>query len=126
MLNNKGQSLVLFILVIPILLGIMALVIDVGKAFNEKNNMENTIEFVIDYGLEKETLEEKELALLLDYNLNNYENNLKVEEDKITISSKTYVEGIFTNILNIKGFTIESSYRGYLNEAGKKIIEKIK
>ena len=40
-MNNKGQSLVLFVLIIPILLGITALVIDVGKTISTKNNINN-------------------------------------------------------------------------------------
>ena len=51
MLNNKGQSLVLFILIIPMLIGIAALVIDVGNAYNQKNEMNNAIELVLEYGL---------------------------------------------------------------------------
>lgn len=123
MLNNKGQSLVLFVLLLPIMLGVMALVIDVGNALNKKNEMENSIEFVIDYGLKMESLNKNELDLLLNYNLSDCENILNIEEDKIIISSKTYVEGIFTNILNIKGFPIESSFEGYLNERKKEIIK---
>lgn len=124
MLNNKGQSLVLFILMIPILLGVMALVIDVGNVFNKKNEMENAIEFVIDYGLQKE-LEENELKKLLNYNLEDCENTLVIEDGKIIVFSNTYVDGIFSNLLNIKGFSIESSYQGYL-DGEKKKIEKIK
>ena len=30
-LNNKGQSLVLFIVIIPIIIGIMVMVIDIGN-----------------------------------------------------------------------------------------------
>ena len=174
MFNNKGQSLVLFVLMIPILLGIMALVIDVGNAFNQKNNLDNTILFIIEYGLkleqgnvesvseENQNLEigvderisttnqveerqadssdlnqvenkssdnlelpiEDSLEVLLGYNLaDHYE--LKIENGKIIISSKTYVNGIFSNILNIKGFSIESEYHGYLKD-GEKIIKKIK
>ena len=125
MLNNKGQSLVLFILIIPILLGIMALVIDVGNALNRKNEIENTIEYVINYGLEKEIKEEKELKTLLNYNLDNCENTLRITENKIIVSTTAYVDGIFTKILNIKGFLIKSSYQGYL-DGETKIIEKIK
>ena len=40
-MNNKGQSLVLFILILPILLGIMVLVIDVGNAIYTKNKINN-------------------------------------------------------------------------------------
>ena len=103
----------------------MALVIDVGNALIKKNEIENAIEFVIDYGLENEMNETEALIMLLNYNLGDCENTLKIDDDKIIISSNTYVEGIFSNVLNIKGFQIESSYQGYKSE-DKIIIEKIK
>ena len=164
MLNNKGQSLVLFILIIPMLIGIAAIVIDVGNAYNQKNEMNNAIELVLEYGLtskqpsetqetiqeeltspkeeniteelqnneeeqDKEentiTIDQQELKKLLDYNLKNNQNEIEVKGNKIIITSKTYQEGIFTNILNINGFPIESKYQGYI-ENGKPIIQKVK
>lgn len=124
MLNNKGQSLVLFILIIPVLLGIMALVIDVGNTVNKKNEMENIIELVIDYGLE-DKYDEKDLELLLNYNLKDCKNSLEIKDGKIVVASTTYVEGIFSNILSFKGFSIESNYEGYFI-GDKKEIKKIK
>ena len=61
-MNNKGQSLVLFILIIPILIGIMALVIDCGKVLYTKSKQENTIELILEYtkeDLKNNTLEEE-------------------------------------------------------------------
>ena len=91
MLNNRGQSLVLFILIIPILLGIMALVIDVGNALIKKNEIENAIEFVIDYGLENEMNETEALIMLLNYNLGDCENTLKIDDDKIINASVSFI-----------------------------------
>ena len=51
-MNNKGQSLVLFVLLMPIILGIIVLVVDVGKSLVEKNSINNKIELVMEYGLE--------------------------------------------------------------------------
>lgn len=140
-LNNKGQSLVLFIIFIPILLGIMVLVIDLGNAISKKSEIDNVLELVIDYGLEKgeafleyeepEYLNEDlinwkdELNLLLNYNLNNIDREIVINNKKLIISSDYYIEGIFSNILNIKGFKIESEYIGYI-ENNEKIIKKNK
>ena len=140
-LNNKGQSLVLFIIFIPILLGIMALVIDLGNAMTKKSEIDNVLELVIDYGLEDgeafleyeepEYLNEDlinwkdELNLLLNYNLNNIDSEIIINNKKLIISSDYYIEGIFSNILNIKGFKIESKYIGYIENNEKKI-EKLK
>lgn len=158
-LNNKGQSLVIFILIIPILIGIMALVFDVGNVYVKKNEIDNVLELVLDYGLESkeideevvddDTLEvtdnrestdndesieyleddlvnrEETLKVLLNYNLKNSQNEVTIQDGIIILSSKTYVEGIFSRILNFKGFEIESEYKGYI-ENNKKVIEKIK
>ena len=51
-LNNKGQSLVMFILIIPILLLIMILVIDLGNIIVTKTHLDNTNYLVIDYELD--------------------------------------------------------------------------
>ena len=43
MLNNKGQSLVLFVLLIPIFVMIMASVIDVGNLISAKTEIDNML-----------------------------------------------------------------------------------
>lgn len=140
-LDNKGQSLVLFIVMIPVMLGIMALVVDMGNAMSKKNEIDNVIEFVLDYGIEtgevfflnedKEYFNEElinwkdELEILLNYNLKACDNEIILKDKTIIVSSKTYVEGIFSNVLNIKGFPIESEYKGYI-ENGEQVIKKVK
>lgn len=123
-MNNKGQSLVLFVLLIPIILGSIVLVVDLGRTVVAKNSINNKIELVIEYGLE-DNLTSEELTKLLEYNLEDCENTLNIEDGVIEINSKTYVEGIISNIINFKGFSIESEYRGFIKN-NKKIIEKVK
>ena len=124
-MNNKGQSLVLFVLIIPIILGIAALVIDVGKTVATKNSINNKIEMIIECGL-VDDLTKEELVDLAEYNLSTYEYVVDKNEQGIAISVSTYVEGIFSNILNFKGFNIESEYHGIMSEEEKVIIEKVK
>ena len=123
-MNNKGQSLVLFVLLIPIILGIITLVIDVGKSLVEKNSINNKIELVIEYGLE-DNLTKKEISELLEHNLNTNDYQVNIDNGTIEIKVKTYVQGIISNVFDFKGFNIESEYHGYMQEE-KKIIEKVK
>ena len=51
-LNNKGQSLVMLVVSIPIVLLVLTLVYDVGMAIYEKNRLSNTSYMVIEYGLD--------------------------------------------------------------------------
>ena len=41
MFNNRGQSLVMFVLVIPILLMILILVLDIGRMYLERRELDN-------------------------------------------------------------------------------------
>ena len=71
-LNNRGQSLVMFILIIPIFLLIMTLVYDVGNAIYEKNKLSNVSYMTIQYGLDNiESIDENELISLIMKNVDN-------------------------------------------------------
>lgn len=134
-LNNKGQSLVLFILLIPIILGIMALVFDLGNALVKKNEIDNVIEMVLESDLKNtdkdgeslnsvgSDIRKEAIEVLLAYNLNDVDTIVVIDGDVVTITGETYVEGIFSNILSIKGFKVISEYKGYLESTD---IEKIK
>lgn len=127
-MNNKGQSLVLFILIIPILVGIMALVIDLGKVFTTKSNQENVLELVLEYSLEDKktnTLQEESIKKLVDKNLEQNKNTINIEKHVITISTKGEVEGLFSKLLGFNKFKVETELVGYLEEDKLKI-KKIK
>lgn len=126
MLNNKGQSLVLFILIIPILFGIMVLVIDMGNVIYYKQDMDNIDKIVIEYGLDNM----EDVNVLSDMKELAKENNkdLSIEiifnDMEFYVSSSYYVNGIFSNIFNMKGFLVKSKYKGY-KDIDKNIIKKI-
>ncbi len=126
MLNNKGQSLVLFVILIPIFLGIMVLVIDMGNVINYKQDMDNISKLVIDYGLDNmdkaDVLNDmKELAKL---NNEKFSFEINFNDMEFYVNSSYYVNGIFSNIFKMKGFLVKSKYKGY-KELDKKIIKKI-
>ena len=126
MLNNKGQSLVMFILIIPIFLGIMVLVIDIGNVIYYKQDIDNINKVVINYGLSHMDDEDvlsnmKELA-----KLNNKDLSIEIvfNDMEYCVSSSYYVNGIFSSIFKMKGFNIKSKYKGY-KDIDKDIIKKI-
>lgn len=123
-MNNKGQSLVLFVLCIPILIGSIVLVVDVGRVLTEKTSINNKIELVIDYSLDSKN-REYDLANLVQYNLGGYSNYFEVNDEVISVTTKTSVKGIFSNVFGFSGFDIESKYQGYMKD-DKKIIEKVR
>ena len=124
MLNRKGQSLVLFVLLLPIMLGIMALVIDVGNVMIVKNNTNNVIEMIIDLSLER-NLTKEEIEELLDYNLENGDYIVTVDDGKYMIESSTYVKGIFSKLFGFSDFEVVSEYVGTM-QGDLKVIDKKK
>jgi len=124
-LNNKGQSLVMFVLIIPILLLIMILVIDIGNVIMNKQELDNINYLTMEYGLEhlsESNLENKLINMIILNNNKLTEVSVNIESNKITIETKKQVTGIITKRLEI--FTINSNYVGYIKE-GKEIIERV-
>lgn len=127
-LNNKGQTLVMFIVIIPILISIMVLVIDLGSAFAKKQELNNVNKLVIEYGLdnlEEENLE-SDLTSYITMNAKDLSNvKVTVENNTINVTTKAYIDGIISKALNIDGFEIVSTYQGYLSGEEKRI-ERVK
>ena len=127
-LNNKGQTLVMFIVIIPILISIMVLVIDLGSAFTKKQELNNVNKLVIEYGLDNLDQEnlESDLTSYITMNAKDLSNvKVTVENNTINVTTKAYIDGIISKALNIDGFEIVSEYHGYLS-ASEKRIERVK
>ena len=123
-LNNKGQSLVMFILIIPVLVLIMILVIDIGNGILEKQRIDNINYLIVNYALDNIddinlenkltnliTLNDKELSVI----------NVKIENDIVNIELKKNIKGIFNKKLKL--VSVSSKYIGYIDD-NKKIIER--
>lgn len=124
MLDNKGQSLVLFVIVIPILIFILILVIDIGKAINLKQELNNINKIVLDYGLDNLDDVNLEVELIDLVKLNNSEIDkidIKLDNDKIYLNISCNMDLIFTSLGDLSLFEITSSYVGYIQDGNKRI-----
>ena len=68
-LNNKGQTLIMFILLIPLILVIMALVIDTSFVYKEKIKFQSVTKTIM-----KTTYENKDATDFNDKIINLYKN----------------------------------------------------
>lgn len=127
-LNNKGQSLVLFIVLLPILLLVIVLVVDVGIIMTSKQDLNNINYMMVDYGLSnlgKESLEEeiRKYIILNDSEIDNM--NIRVVDNEVYINMRKTEKSLIAHFFNIKDFEIVSEYKGtIIND--KKSIERIK
>lgn len=112
MLNNKGQVLVFFVLLIPIFLLILVLVIDIGNVSYQKNALNNICNLASEEASQLDNQKLEEYIKLNDDKIN----SIIIENDKITL--KKQVEGIISQIVNIKVFKVETTCKIERNNQG--------
>ena len=124
MSNSRGQSLVLFILILPVILLIFVFLVDVAQAINLKFELKNISDIVIDYGLDY--MSDGDLATSLEnyIKMNNDgidKIKINVENDKIYIELNEKYEGILSSLVDIPIFDVKTSYVGYIINDEKRI-----
>ena len=124
-LNNKGQVLVMFVLLIPIFLLVLVLVVDISNLYIKKDELNNINYLVIDTILDKgiDDLEIKNLILKNDKDI--IINKISIDNDVVEINLEKEYNGIFSHLIDKKIYNIKSNYKGY-KKNNKKIIERVK
>lgn len=122
-INNKGQSLVMFVLIIPIFLLILTLVYDVGNAIYEKDRLSNTNYLTIGYGLNNiDTVTENDLKNLIEQNTSNLKYiYVTIEENQIEIKMEKDAKSIIGKMFNFNLVKIISHYKGKIINNQKEI-----
>ena len=127
-LNNRGQSLVMFVVIVPLLLLVLAMVVDIGNLVNNKIEINSVNKLAISYGIDnidKDNIE-NEVKDIINKNYKDIDDiKISIQDEKISIDLKCYSKSIFGNIIGTKGYLIESSYKAYM-DSDKKRIEKVK
>ena len=127
-MNNRGQSLISFVLIIPIILMILFMVYDIGSMVLLRERLDNINYVVINYGLDK--LDDLELNHKLNDMIKKNKDdidiiNISISEGKIKIILEDKIDNKLSLINKFRVFNIKSSYIGYM-ENDKKIIRKDK
>lgn len=114
MKNSKGQALIEFVLILPILIIIVMYIIDASKIAIQKNNIENDMNVIVElYNNQKQ----EELNNYITSN--NIEINYQKENSLTTITIKkqaNYTTKLIKNILGNKIETKRTVYEVETNE----------
>ena len=105
-MNNKGQSLVIFIIIIPVIFIVFSFLYDYAYIINSQNKYENVTRTILN-----STLEEDKIADL--YRQNGYKVDdfkYKKENDKVYIQNSYKIKSVFGNIVNLKNYTVSINY----------------
>lgn len=124
-MNRNGQVLIFFVIFIPILIGVVALVIDIGYSYNQLNKLNNINRMIIKYGLNNlndDDISSKMIDLIQkNDDIDSY--TLNIKNNQITLTLNKNIDSIFGNVLNIKVYNLSSTYKGYIKN-NKFVIEK--
>lgn len=121
-MNNKGQILIVFVLILPILLLLIALIWEIGNLAITTNKYETAIKDTIEYGLNHQ--DEDNLKQILNNLLKaNVKGDTHIEIDNyIKINVKQKYDALYNNLFNHQ-FDIDLTYIGY-KENNQIIIRK--
>ena len=123
-MNNRGQSLVTFILVLPIMLLIFLGLYDIGNMVLLKNELRDISYIVLDYGIDN--IDEDDVIIdmnaLVLKNKSDIDDVSIVKDDEGKLHVKLY-DSVNTKISFSNIFKIKVSYVGYMDE-DKKVIER--
>ncbi len=121
-MKNRGQVLVSFLLLLPILGIFLGFLFDLAYLGTEKRKMENVGKEAIRYGFQEK--QEESIKSYLEQNLEDFElKNLKFSEHIISFKIKKKVKSNYSILTGKKIYTISISFEGTL-EDGKIIITK--
>lgn len=126
-LNNKGQSLAIFVIFVPVFIMVGTYVVDVSFAKYNERRLDNLNKQVINYGLKR--IDEEpydnmvDLIYQNDSDIDFYEININNETKEISVTLSKSTKGFFGSIVGKEIYNEKSSLKGYIKD-DKKIIEK--
>lgn len=113
-MNNKGQTLILFVLLLPIIFIIFSLIIDLGLLHIDKRSIENNLYDAVEYYLTSDDINKKEkVKEVLKNNLNDIDIFIDDTSDYVLIKVTKERNSAFSKIFNLNKVTI--SYKGLKN-----------
>lgn len=105
-MNKRGQTLIIFVMLIPIILTMAALVIDVGLLYYKKNEYTGIVEESI-----KEYFKDEDLTSALEtLTLNGVSLDdvlVSATDGKISVTLDTKVDSIFGKVIRINDYEIK-------------------
>lgn len=119
-MNNKGQSLILFVIVIPLIFIFGVFVFDLSNVYSQNSRLENLAYDALynKYTYRKSIEETKNFVYLSD-------SKVKIDElteDTICLSKNT--EPIFGDVVGYKYYTIKACYEANITNSILRINEK--
>ena len=113
-MNKHGQTLILFVILIPILLGLAALVVDVGLIVSRSTELKEVSKTIIESVWEDANEEEiRDLFVKNDIPVEHLE--VLVTEESIHIVNDYKIDSIFGSVIGIEDYEIKVDITGKIS-----------
>lgn len=122
-MNKNGQTMVVFVLIIPLLLMLGAFLVDNSYMAYKNNELKNVTKEIIVYHLRQKNLTEEEIKDYYQKNGVSIDSLNVTYDDGITIEVKSNIDSYFGKIINLREYKIKVCLRGFIDN-NKVIIEK--
>ena len=117
-MNKNGQTLILFVIMIPILLGLCAFVIDVGSIVLANTKLREVTKTIISDVMDDASIDKiQSLYLKNDIPVENLE--VEIKEDEIRIQNEYEIDSIFGSIIGFDTYKVE------VDIVGMKVNDKV-
>lgn len=123
-MNRRGQVLILFITLLPLIIMCVALIIDTGFLYMEKRHIDLVVKDTTLYGMKNiESVTEKELYDLLEKNIDNIkEKQVVMNNGILRISVSLDKNGLFSGLFGEDRYEIKSEYKGMIEHDSIRIV----
>lgn len=123
-MNRRGQVLVGFVILLPLLVMFIAYIVDNGILAQNKAKLDELTKSVIAYALEDRSRTTEQITKYIVKNESNLkEINVLLDED-VQIQLVKTVPSVFGKAIGIQQYTITSYYEGELKD-GEMILRKV-
>lgn len=125
-MNNKGQSLALFVILIPLIIMLGAYVVDIGYMKYNQNKLNGINNYMVDYSLDNlDNLDKEKVKNMIiknDEDINTI--NITEIDNGVQIELRKTFKGLFGYFVGKNIYDAKSVYKGVIID-DKKEIERV-
>ena len=108
-MNNKGQSLITFVLFLPIVVMVMAFVIDSSLSIMEKNKLDGIITSNIEEALKSDIRDENKIRNAIKKN-DQMDISVSIIDDTLQVIVKSNKKSVFGKLLKFDYYNLDFNY----------------
>ena len=125
-MSRNGQTLVVFVIIVPVFILLMAFVVDTGYLLKEYTRLNSTTKTILKTTYEKSddaNYKEMVVDLFVKNQIPVNDLELGVYNEKVLIKNQYFIESIFGQIIGLKEYQVKIEMSSYQKD-NKIIIEK--